>query len=89
MASAMNSSTSRTCVQEASLLSRTPSAADTVRPDAQMPGKPASSTIFAERPSWASMRNVRSGARSEALNRAAFEAAAPGDAADGRVVMVG
>ena len=47
----MNSSTSRTCVQEALSLSRTPRAAETVSPDAQIPGKPASSTIFADRPS--------------------------------------
>jgi hypothetical protein len=43
------------------LLSRTPRAAETVRPDAQIAGKPDSSTIFAESPSWASMRKVSSG----------------------------
>ena len=41
VASAMNSSISRTWVQEASLLSRTPSAADIERPEAQMPSNPA------------------------------------------------
>src|SRR5262245_47142164 len=87
----MNSSTSRTCVQEASLLSRTPSAAETVRPEAQTPGKPASSTIFAERPSWASMRNVSSGARSRVRNRAAFDAGARENSVEpgGGVVIMG
>src|SRR5918993_2681045 len=61
VASAMNSSTSRNCVQDASLLSRTPSEAEIDRPDAQMPWKPVSSTIFADRPLWASIRNDRSG----------------------------
>ena len=64
----MNSSISSTWVQEASLLSRTPSAADMDRPDAQMPLKPASSTIFADMPSWASMRNSTSGDCSMARN---------------------
>ncbi len=60
VASDMNSSTSSTWVQDASLLSRTPSAADMDRPDAQMPLKPASSTILEEMPSWASMMNASS-----------------------------
>src|SRR4030095_16317558 len=85
----MNASPSRTWVQEASLLSRTPSAAETVRPDAQMAGKPASSTILADRPSWGSMRNARAGGRKSDLNRVAFEADAPELLAerDGSVVM--
>ena len=70
----MNSSISRTWVQEASLLSRTPSAADIERPEAQMPSNPASSTIFAESPLCASMMKERAGARSRALSRAALEA---------------
>src|SRR3954470_10113217 len=61
VASAMNSSTSRNWVHDASLLSRTPRDAEIDRPDAQMPWKPASSTIFADRPLWASIRNDRSG----------------------------
>src|SRR5262245_58264716 len=55
----MNSSTSSTCVHDASLLSRRPRLAEIDRPDAQMPGNPASSTIFADRPLWASIRKVR------------------------------
>ena len=77
MASAMNSSTSSTWVHEASLLSLTPRAAETVRPDAQIAGKPASSTIFADSPSWASMRKVSSGDSSRERNRAAFDPDAP------------
>ena len=84
----MNSSTSRTWVQEASLLSRTPSAAETVRPDAQMPGKPASSTILADRPSWASMRKVSSGERSSDRNRVAFEPDAPAGPVEGDAPVV-
>ena len=57
VASAMNSSISRTCVQLASLLSRTPNCADIARPLAQIPAKPASSAILALRPLWASSRN--------------------------------
>src|SRR5687767_5423963 len=58
--SLMNSRTSSTCVHEASLLSRTPRAAEMLRPLPQIPLKPASSTILAERPLWASMMNSRS-----------------------------
>ena len=61
VASAMNSTTSSTCVQLASLLSRTPSAAEIDSPLAQMPGKPASSTIRALRPLWASSRHSTCG----------------------------
>jgi hypothetical protein len=61
VASDMNSSTSITCVHDASLLSRTPSAAEIDRPDAQIPLNPDSSAIFAESPSWASIRNDNSG----------------------------
>eukprot|EP01043_Picozoa_sp_COSAG02_P101915 COSAG02_NODE_37943_length_435_cov_1.044643_1_plen_80_part_10 len=49
-ASCMYSTASTICVQLASLLSRTPSAAEMDRPLAQMPWKPASSTILAESP---------------------------------------
>src|SRR5689334_23217409 len=71
----MNSSTSRTWVQDASLLSRTPSAADIERPDAQIPAKPASSTIFAESPLWASMRKLSPGERSSRRSAAKRERA--------------
>src|SRR5258706_16189650 len=57
----MNSSRSSACVQDASLLSRRPRLAEIDRPDAQMPGKPASSTIFAERPLCASIRKLKEG----------------------------
>ena len=77
VASAMNSSISSTWVQEASLLSRTPSAADIERPEAQMPSKPASSTIFAESPLCASMMKASSGERSRPRSRAAFEGVSP------------
>src|ERR1700723_3238868 len=60
LASAMNSSISTTCVQLASLLSRTPNCAEIDSPDAQMPLKPASRTMRADRPLWASMRNSSS-----------------------------
>jgi hypothetical protein len=60
VASLMNSTTSRTCVQLASLASRTPSDVAIERPLAQIPPKPASSTIFAERPLWASIRKESS-----------------------------
>jgi hypothetical protein len=53
----MNSSTSTTWVQLASLLSRTPSCAEIDRPEAQIPLKPASRTMRADRPLWASIRN--------------------------------
>ena len=64
LASAMNSSTSSTCVQDASLLSRNPSEAEIDRPDAQMPANPASSTILADSPLCASIRNDRPGEQS-------------------------
>jgi hypothetical protein len=57
----MNSSTSRTCVHDASLLSRRPRLAEIDNPEAQMPGNPASSTILADNPLCASMRKVRNG----------------------------
>ncbi len=61
VASLINSSTSKTCVQEASLLSRTPRAAEMERPLPQIPLKPASSTIFADNPLCASIRKAISG----------------------------
>src|SRR3984885_2686840 len=61
LASAMNSSISTTCVQLASLLSRTPNCAEIDSPDAQMPLKPASRTMRADRPLCASIRNSSSG----------------------------
>src|SRR4051812_32888854 len=86
VASAMNSSTSRNCVQEASLLSRTPSDAEIDSPDAQMPWKPASSTIFADRPLWASIRNDRSGeSRSRLRDWNRLSGAEDGTAADDSV----
>ena len=45
-----------TCVQEASLLSRTPREAEMDRPLPQIPLKPASWTIRALRPLWASIK---------------------------------
>src|SRR5215831_691478 len=57
----MKATWSTTCVQESSLLSRTPKDAETVRPLAQMPSKPVSSTMRADSPSWASIRNAISG----------------------------
>ncbi len=39
-------------------MSRTPNVAEMVSPLPQSPSKPASSTIFAESPSWASMRKA-------------------------------
>ena len=57
-ASDMNSSRSRTCVQLTSLLSLTPNCAEMVRPLAQIPSKPVSSTIFALSALWASQMNV-------------------------------
>src|SRR6478609_5998381 len=55
VASAMYSATSTTCVQLASLLSRTPSDAEIESPLAQMALKPASSAMRADRPLCASM----------------------------------
>src|SRR5215510_2845503 len=57
----MKATCSTTCVQESSLLSRTPKEAETVRPLAQIASKPASSTMRADNPSWASMRKAMSG----------------------------
>jgi hypothetical protein len=57
--SLMNSAISTTCVQLASLQSRRPRLAAMERPLAQIPSKPASSTILALRPLWASMRKLR------------------------------
>ena len=57
LASAMNSTTSSTWVQLASLLSRTPIAAEIERPLPHRPRKPASSAMRAERPLCASIRN--------------------------------
>ncbi len=68
----MNSNTSSTCVHDASLRSRSPRAAEIARPDAQISGKPASSTIFAERPLCASMANVSSGPSRNSENRLVF-----------------
>src|SRR5688572_10168589 len=59
--SLMNSRTSRTWVQDASLLSRTPSAAEMLNPLPQMPLNPASSAMRAERPLCASIMNSSSG----------------------------
>ena len=49
--------------------------ADIDRPEAQMPLNPASSTIFADRPLWASIRNSKSGDVNMARKRAAFDGA--------------
>jgi len=57
VASAMHSGTSSTWVQDASLLRL----AEIVKPEAQMPRNPASSTILAERPLCASIRKEREG----------------------------
>ncbi len=57
VASDMNSRVSTTWVQLNSLLSRTACWADSARPEAQMPLNPASSTIFAASPLWASRMN--------------------------------
>src|SRR5689334_13771324 len=76
----MYSRTSSTWVQDASLLSRRPSAAEIVRPEAQMPRNPASCTTFAERPSCASMRKDSVGdmiSRRRAAGRGAGEPTAP------------
>src|SRR5271154_4458117 len=56
----MNSSWSTTCVQLASLLSRTPNCAEIDNPEAQIPLKPASRTMRADNPLCASMRNSNS-----------------------------
>src|SRR4051812_11126350 len=72
VASAMNSTTSMTWVQLASLLSRTPNCADIVRPLPQIALKPASSAIRADSPLWASQTNVRSADESSSLNRVVF-----------------
>jgi len=61
VASLINSSTSNTCVHEASLLSLTPSAAEMESPLPHIPLKPASSAIFADNPLWASIKNAISG----------------------------
>ena len=85
----MNSSISRTWVQEASLLSRTPSAADMERPRGpDCPSNPASSTIFPESPLCASMMKESAGACSRARSRPALEGrlALRLGAADGGVV---
>src|SRR3954447_18043243 len=68
----MNSTTSSTCVQLASLLSRTPSAAEMESPLAQMPRKPASSTIRALNPLCASIKNSSRGERSISRNCVVF-----------------
>src|SRR5262249_47297623 len=68
----MNSSTSSTCVQDASLLSRRPRLAETDKPDAQMPGNPASSAIFADSPLCASIRKEREGELINARSAAAL-----------------
>ena len=71
-ASLMNSSTSSTCVQLASLLSRTPSAAEIESPLPQMPLKPASSAILALRPLCASIRKPSSSPVSSCLSAVRF-----------------
>src|SRR4051812_34079059 len=57
----MNSTVSRTCVQDASLASRTPSVAAIDSPPAQMASKPASCAIRALSALCASIRNARPG----------------------------
>jgi hypothetical protein len=57
VASDMNSRMPTTWVQLSSLLSRTACCADSARPDPQMPLKPASSTMRADRPLCASRMN--------------------------------
>src|SRR5213592_1900687 len=57
----MKATWSTTCDQDSSLLSRTPNDAEIVRPLPQMPSKPASSTMRAERPLCASIRKAISG----------------------------
>ena len=81
VASAMNSSMSTTWVQEASLLSRRPSMAEIDSPEAQMPRKPASSTILAERPLCASMMKLSAGSSSIVRSIAGREVARMGVAA--------
>src|SRR5213080_4208008 len=61
VASLMKSKISSAWVQLASLQSRTPSAADIDKPLAQIPAKPASSTIFALRPLCASIKKSNCG----------------------------
>src|SRR5262245_25919754 len=56
----MNATWSTTWVQDSSLWSRTPTEADIVSPLAQIPSKPASSTMRADSPSCASMRKASS-----------------------------
>jgi hypothetical protein len=58
--SAINSKLSTTWVQEASLLSLTPNYAEILNPDPQIPLNPASYTIAADNPLWASMINSNS-----------------------------
>src|SRR4051812_4488865 len=72
VASVMNSTTSITWVQLASLLSRTPSCAEMVRPLPQIAEKPASSAIFADSPLCASQTNSSSADESRFLNRVVF-----------------
>src|SRR5262245_61638204 len=66
----MNSSISRTCVHEASLLSRTPYCAERHSPLAQIPGNPASSAMRADSPLCASSRNSSCGEASSSWKRA-------------------
>ena len=73
VASDMNSRISSTWVQDASLLSRTPSAVAMDRPDAQTPRNPASSTILEDSPSWASIRKLSLGDFNCVRSCAAFE----------------
>ena len=79
VASAMNSKTSSTWVQDASLLSRRPSVAEMDRPDAQTPANPASSTTLADKPLWASMMKASSGWCSRVRSRAGRLGAAGAD----------
>ena len=60
VASDINSKTSNICVHDASLLSLTPSAVDIDSPDAHIPLKPLTSTIFAVKPLCASIKNDNS-----------------------------
>jgi hypothetical protein len=83
VASLMYSRTSSTCVQLASLESRTPSDAEIDRPLAQIAPKPASSTILALRPLWASIRKPIPGPQISWRSAAAL--AAETSSADGPV----
>ena len=87
-ASTIYSSTSSTCVQDASFASRRPRLAETLRPEAQMAWKPASSAILAESPLCASIRKERSGELTSRRSAVVFGSALALEAATRSMIFI-